>query len=162
VVASKVCDGEFDLDGALPVELLFPDVGFLFELVRFGLLLLLALVDAVPEVEALLEVEALPEVDFTPVVAARVRVREGEGVLQRFLFPKTKFLQMPVIGPEIDPGTQSKVSKHQPQSESATHWRQLVKAEHGEAGHSKKNQSVQLLGFPPGPFTSPVRQSPVS
>jgi len=108
-------------------------------------------------------VETVPVVDLGPVVLGRLlREREGEGELQRFLFPKTKFRQIPVMGPEIDPGTQSNVSKHQPQSESATHWRQLVKAEHGEAGHSKKNQSVQLLGFPPGPFTSPVRQSPVS
>jgi hypothetical protein len=90
-------------------------------------------------------------------------VRDGEGFgLQSFTLPKAKLVHVPVTGPDLVPGSHNWVVKHHPQRESATQVAQVVSEEHGELGHSRKNHSVQLLGLPPGPFTSPVKQSPVS
>jgi len=108
LVAIKLGVGEFDLDGLFLAVVLFI---FAEVLTWFT------------EVLGLLDRE-------------REREREREG-LQRLVFPKAKFRQEPVIGPDMDPGSQINVSKHQPQSESLTHVTQVVKAEHGDAGHSK-------------------------
>jgi len=138
LVAIKLGVGELDL-----VCLLFAVVLFIFAVVLFGFLDLGG---------------------RAVVLTMRLeRERERERVaLHRLVFPNAKFLHLPWMGPDIDPGSHISVSKHQPHNESLTQVTQVVKAEQGEAGHSKKNQSVQLLGFPPGPLMSPVRHSPFS
>jgi len=138
LVAIKLGVGEFDL-----VCLLFAVVLIGFEDVLFGFL------------------DLGGRAVVLTILLERERERERDA-LHRLVFPNAKFRQVPVIGPEMDPGSQIKVSKHQPQRESLTQVTHVVKAEQGDAGHSKKNQSVQLLGFPPGPLMSPVRQSPFS
>jgi len=58
--------------------------------------------------------------DRLMTVVRRALEREGDGELQRLMLLKMKWRQVPVIGPEIDPGMQRRVSRHHPQRGSFT------------------------------------------
>jgi len=135
-----------------PVVVLLPPVVVLLPPV----VVLLPEVDLLPLVDLRPLVDLLPEVLLLPVVVSRLPVVES--VLLEGQDENLQSSQEPSIGPFELPDSQFPEDSQKPQESSPTQPLQSPSDASQVKEQSPKNQSEQLLGFPPGPSSSPAKQ----